>query len=313
MNLSRLYEDALLAGPERPCLIVDEDVLTYRQLHKTTLANARALQCLGVRPGDRVAFHMGNRLDIAPLCFGCFYIGAVAAPLRCCDTAPELARAISDCGAKILVIGKEQLHALPAVHERAPGLEQCFVIGGDPAGKTPSWEEQTLGGACDPPLPHVSADNDPAVVIDAFTGADTPKSATHSVHTLASQARDYAATLKLAGDARFLTAATLCRGAHLADMLLPMALCGGAVICSRSQEPHAMHWLMRRWRPTYANLPPGLLRAMLDAPGFDPALYAGLTTLFVDGDAIPRDLYDDYAAKTGGRLRKATDMNECGG
>lgn len=312
MTLSRLYEDALLATPEKPCLVVDEDVLTYRQLHKTTLANARALLHLDVRPGDRVAFHMDNRLDIAPLFFGCFHIGAVALPLRCSDTPSELARAISACGATILITEQELADKLPAVREQAPGLEHCFIIGGAPAGKTPSWEEQTLGGACSPSNPHVSSGNDPAVFIYSGAGPGEPGGVAHTVDTLTSRAREHAHAFKRTGDDRCLLDSKLCQGARLASRLLAPALCGGAVVCTRNAEPHAMHRLMRRWRPAYANLSPGLLRAMLDDPSFDPALYAVLTALYVDGGEIPQDLEDEYAAKTGRQLRKAADRTGCG-
>lgn len=315
MHLAEFYSEAASATPDKAYFVVDDDILTYADLHRTTLGYSRALLSLGVESGDRVAFFMDNRVQVAPLYFACFRCGAVAIPLSSYSSPHEAAYAINDCGAAVLVVEAQKADSIPAIREQAPGLEHCLVVGEveGSGGDAPSFDELVAASSGrDAPLAQ-REERAPAVVIYTSGSTGRPKGVTHTFHSLGHCAQSRIAALRHDASHVFLTPAKFCHGAGLTSQLLPLALVGGAIVTTRQQLPSTVHQLMRRWRPTFLNTSPGLLRQALDDPSFDKELYAGLQALYVGGDKASADLYDYFREKTGMELREAMGMTEAGG
>ena len=81
----------------------DERRITYAELARTTARLAGHLVDAGVRPGDRVAMVMGNRVETAETYLAVPRAGGVATCVNA-DAAPvELASVLADCGARVVV------------------------------------------------------------------------------------------------------------------------------------------------------------------------------------------------------------------
>jgi len=78
-NLFDVLADAARRYGERTFLVVGqrEEVATFRQLHDRADACCRMLAARGVRPGDRVAIWMTNRVDWMVAAYGAARCGAV--------------------------------------------------------------------------------------------------------------------------------------------------------------------------------------------------------------------------------------------
>ena len=63
--LGELLTSAAEAQPDKPAVIVSSRSVSYRKLDAQAHALARALQRLGLRPGDRVAFQLPNGVEAA--------------------------------------------------------------------------------------------------------------------------------------------------------------------------------------------------------------------------------------------------------
>ncbi|MFW5734532.1 MAG: class I adenylate-forming enzyme family protein [Oceanidesulfovibrio sp.] len=312
MNLCTIYAEALRATPDAPYLVVDDDVLSYAQLHRNVWDDARALHRLGVQQGDRVAFHMDNRLDIASLYFACFRIGAVATPISCFDSPTEAAFSINNCAAHVLIIEAELAHKLQKIRDNAPELSQCFIVGECQENSAPSWEEQRALPSEEPPVADVAEDH-PAAILYTSGSTGKPKGVTHTHGSLLHNAENRIAAFGHQSGDSFLILSKLCHGAGLSSQLVTLAKCGGFTLCTRGHSVAETHALMKRWKPTLVGTSPSFLREMLHDPTFDPADYAALKALYVGGDKAPLDLYELLPSKTGLELREALGMTECGG
>ena len=73
--------EVLLRGsrqhPDRNCIVVGDDRVTYGELEVQARRVGRSLIALGIERGDRVGILMANGLDFTDLLFGASLIGAI--------------------------------------------------------------------------------------------------------------------------------------------------------------------------------------------------------------------------------------------
>jgi fatty-acyl-CoA synthase len=155
---SRHYADLLDEMAERQpqalAVIHDRRRLTYAQLRHRSREVARGLYALGVRPGDRVALLMSNRLEWPVVAFAVFQLGATLVPISTWYRAWDLAHVLGHCQAKVLITmeafrGNRYLDTLLQLApelarqrpdrvrlEHFPDLERVVVVGAETA---PDW------------------------------------------------------------------------------------------------------------------------------------------------------------------------------
>ena len=80
-------------------LIVQEESVSYEQLDATTTSLAQALLAQGCQPGDRIALHWPNSIEMAKLLFACFKAGLIAVPINLFLKAPEIGHILANSGA----------------------------------------------------------------------------------------------------------------------------------------------------------------------------------------------------------------------
>src|SRR4051794_23269968 len=109
----------------------DERRITYAELARTTAPLAGHLVDAGLRPGDRVAMVMGNRVETAETYLAIPRAGGVATCVNA-DAAPaELASVLADCGARVVVTDAEHAALVEGLVEAGSTV---VVVGGPRAG-----------------------------------------------------------------------------------------------------------------------------------------------------------------------------------
>ena len=91
-------------APDRIALAWHDQTVTYGELDARVDAAAGGLQHLGVQPGDRVAVLLGNVPAFVEAYFGALRAGATAVPLTLGLAPDEVAHALTDSGASVLVV-----------------------------------------------------------------------------------------------------------------------------------------------------------------------------------------------------------------
>jgi long-chain acyl-CoA synthetase len=118
--------------------VYEDERVTYDAWRRAVLAFAKALLAHGVKKGDRVAIAMRNQSEWPVVFYGAALAGAVATPLNAWWTGSELAFAIRDSGARVLVADEERFERLRDTLAELD-LSACIVSrleGPAPAGVT---------------------------------------------------------------------------------------------------------------------------------------------------------------------------------
>lgn len=100
---------------------------SFTELRDGAAAWAGLLKDIGIRRGDRVAAIAGNRIELIELLMGCAWMGAIAVPLNTAIRGAQLQHALTNSGARTLVLETEYLDALARVPPPA-SLESVWLL-----------------------------------------------------------------------------------------------------------------------------------------------------------------------------------------
>jgi fatty-acyl-CoA synthase len=143
----RLYPDA-------EAVVDGERRLTYEQFFARCDRWSAALETLGVRKGDRVAYIVPNTLDQLVSFYAVPQIGAVLVPINYRLTADDFAYIIAHSGATVVVAQAEYVDVVESVRAQLPGVAHFIALEGAHDG----WQnyetllERASGGFTRPPV-----------------------------------------------------------------------------------------------------------------------------------------------------------------
>ena len=133
MTLDALLARAAADFPERPFVITDSRTWTYHGMENWVAVLAGGLLDAGVKPGDHVALLMANYPEFVALKFAISRVGAVAVPINFLNRRDELAYALKQSNASLLITMNRfrDLDYLAMLDELVPGWPQqgaavCF-------------------------------------------------------------------------------------------------------------------------------------------------------------------------------------------
>jgi len=128
--------------------VVDGDLrLTYEQFFTRCDRWSSALQGMGVKKGDRVAYIAPNVHEQLESFYAVPQIGAVLVPINYRLTAEDFVYIASHSGAKVLCVHADYLEAIDGVRDQLRGVENFVSLGS--AGGRKGWTEyeEVLGAA----------------------------------------------------------------------------------------------------------------------------------------------------------------------
>ncbi|MDX6630071.1 MAG: long-chain acyl-CoA synthetase [Gaiellales bacterium] len=128
-SLGQVLPSAAARYGDKPALIVDDRVFSFRALDELSNALAASLVKLGVEAGDRVTLYAPNSWEWVVSYYGTLKTGAVVNPINVMLTPAEVAYVTRDCGAKALIGSREKL--APALAEGVAGLT-AIAFGREP-------------------------------------------------------------------------------------------------------------------------------------------------------------------------------------
>jgi long-chain acyl-CoA synthetase len=247
---------------------------------------ARSWLRQGLRPGDRIALHLRNGIELAACYYACFAAGFVAVPINNRLGAEEIAFVLDHSGAKACLA-----HADLRVHTSIPVWEFDLDAEGDRA-----------------EIPEPDAD---APVLLLYTSGTTarPKGVMHTQRTLAGNAsymRDWGLTRE---DHTLLF--TSMAHASGAIMLLISSLWMGArlTIVPVFDAAAVLDTWARSGATIYMALPT-MMRALLAEQRARPRPIASGRLAICGGDTVPISMQHEYAALFGHPLVEGFGMTE---
>jgi acyl-CoA synthetase (AMP-forming)/AMP-acid ligase II len=168
--LTQVVHSAARARPGETCLIFGARRSTNAGFRDRVARLAGGLLAAGAALGDRVAIISLNSDRVVEAFFGCFWAGLAASPLNTRWTSAELAFALRDSDARLLLTDDAGLSAATAARRAVPGLRAVIYLGDGPVpdGMT-SYEDVVTAG---PQLPDAGRSGDDVAFV-LYTGGTT--------------------------------------------------------------------------------------------------------------------------------------------
>src|SRR5579859_7818222 len=111
--------------------VVDGSIrMTYEQFFDRCDRWSAALQAMGVRKGDRVAYIAPNTHEQLESFYAVPQIGAVLVPINFRLTADDFVYIVGHAGAKVLCVHPDYLDAVDGIRGQLGDVEQFVSLGG---------------------------------------------------------------------------------------------------------------------------------------------------------------------------------------
>ena len=121
---------ALALYPDRECVIDGGTRLTYEQFFARCDRWSAALQRLGVRKGDRVAYISLNTHSHLESFYAVPQTGAVLVPINFRLNSEEIEYIVRHCGAKVVCAHADFLETVESIRGSCPDVEHCVALEG---------------------------------------------------------------------------------------------------------------------------------------------------------------------------------------
>jgi len=271
-------------------IVYEETRLTYTALAGRIDQLANALAARGVRPGDRVAYLGTNTPEFLETLFACGQIGAVFVPLNIRLAADELAYALDDSGATLLVNDAAFTSLV------APMGVRRIAVAADPV-EGAEWYADVLASAtADHPDVPVSLD-DPALILYTSGTTGRPKGAVLSHGNLTWNALNVLVDYDVTSTEVALMVSPLFHVASLGMGALPTLLKGGTLVLQAKFEPAAVLTAIKEHRVTALSGVPTTFQMLAEDPGWAAADLSSLTKLTCGGSTVPARVAQAYEAR----------------
>ena len=126
-NIWAMVSDAAARNPDGEALVCGDVRMNWREVVQRSAAVAAGLRKAGVQRGDRLALLLGNRIEFVLAMFAAAQLGAVAVLLSTRQQKPEIAYALNDCGAVMIIHEASLAERLPDAHD-VPALKLRIAV-----------------------------------------------------------------------------------------------------------------------------------------------------------------------------------------
>jgi long-chain acyl-CoA synthetase len=303
VNVAHLLEDSARHLADRPALVFGERSWRYADLDREAGRLAAGLARLGLRPGERVCLHLGNRPEFVLAYYACQKLGLTPVALNVVFKRDEIAYIVRDSEAAAV------LTAEPADANLPPSAETPSVrvrIGGSAPGAV-AWS----AAVADPPLRARNRDRDDVAAV-LYTSATTgrPKGVMLTHANVVSNAYATVHHLRMTPDDRGLCALPLfhCFGQNF--IMNALLTAGGTLILQERFVPADFLAAIARHRITILYAVPAMYIVLL---GGDLAA-SGLSSLRLSFSAaamLPADVEARWQAVAGLPISQGYGLTEC--
>ncbi|WP_174187461.1 class I adenylate-forming enzyme family protein [Nocardia barduliensis] len=287
---------------ERTAIVVDDESLTYRNLHHWSSRIARLLAERGVRPGARVGVLGPNSLEWPVIALAVLKTGGVLVPLNPRLKPAELRKVLDDAGVETVVYPPGYAGAV----EETRGLGADFAAIG--------FEELAALRTGEPDDFRVDPEpDDPSALLFTSGSTGVSKGVVCTNRTLLNIV--FEASLVEEGlrpGATTLLVLPLVFTPGLVWGLIMTIVLGGTIIIEKELVPSRAARLLGERDVQAIFGVPLIFEAISRAPEFDEVDLGSLRTAIVGGAAVPVSLLERWAKK-GVALRQIYGMTEAGG
>jgi long-chain acyl-CoA synthetase len=295
---------------DKTALIIGEHAFSYRELDELSNRLAQALTGLGVEAGDRVSLFASNSWEWITSYYGALKAGAVINPLSAMLTPDEVAYAVNDCQARVILAPADKGLAL---HDIRPdtSLEHIVLFDEESSGRTGSFMG-LLTRAVDHTPKRCVNPQDIATV--GYTSGTTghPKGAMQSHRSVLLNAAMYA-TMMVRTERDTVVTGLPCAHVYGAIIMNGVFLTGGTLVLMSRFEAETALDLITRHRATMFEGVPTMHMYMLNTARPARADLSSLTRCTTGGQTMPVSKMEETQERFGCPLLEVWGMTEIAG
>lgn len=295
-----LLAAAVAADANSVALLYRDQVITYRDIDRRSMAFARALAAAGVVQGDRMFLCLQNVPEYVVALLGAARAGVVTVPLNPMYRRSEIERLAADCRPAAIVC--EIDHDRDVLGDALPSVKR-FTVG-------------QMGVFDSAPLPAFDADlvcagpADPAMLVYTSGTTGKPKGAVVTHANLLAGAEFYRVAAGLSAGQPILAAAPLFHVTGISGHIgAALAARAPLILCHRFQAETVLD-AIERHRPVFTVAAITALAALIDSPAYTPARFASLSTIFSGGAPVAPAMRERVRQATGVTLRNVYGLTE---
>jgi long-chain acyl-CoA synthetase len=252
-NLGFFFDDTVRRRPDKVAIIDlfggRERTSTYRQLDQRMDRVASMLAVLGVRPGERIAMLVGNRVEFVEFFFGAMRAGAIPLLLNTRLAADTLERLIADANCVLAIVDPSCNRDALAIAGRVP-VRHRMLLDQDKEGFL-SFEAEMAKPAPAVEPPPIAED---AQAFQPYTSGSTgrPKGAIMTHRGMLWYVDYNHRYWPSAESSRGLVALPLFHKNALRGTVKPMLYAGGSFVLMPGYEPRSYLEALAKYKCTYS-------------------------------------------------------------
>lgn len=259
-----MVAEAAARNPDGEALVFGDERMTWREVAQTSAQIAAGFKEIGLKPGDRVALLLGNRIEFVLAMYGAAHLGLVSVMLGTRQQKPEIAYVLTDCGAKALIYEDDLSERLPDSVELPQLLHRISIRGG-----TESLAFADLVATETSQTPTTVREDDTAMILYTSGTTGKPKGAMLAHCNLVHSAMIYEACLDMRSIDRSIAAVPLTHVTGIAANIMTMARCAGALIIVAEFKAAEYLKIASRERITHTVMVPAMYNLCLLQIDFD--------------------------------------------
>jgi fatty-acyl-CoA synthase len=314
-TLDGMFDAAATEFPDRPYVITDDRMWTYRDMQEWSHRLASGLRALGVKRRDHVALVFANYPEFVALKVAIARVGAVAVPVNILNRRDELGYVLAQSDAVMLVTMNafRDLDYLSMLDELIPGWEQSgrsinfphlrnvivFPTDDQPRRVSAAYFDVLESGPTTKLEVSGSSPDDVADIIytSGTTGAPKGVMLTHDQVLRTAYGSAYARAFE--DGRRIVFSLPMYHVYGYGEGMLPVMFVGGAIIPQLKFDAAAMLTAIEQHRATDALLVPTMTLAMLDATQAGDYDLSSLFAVISSGARAPERVWNDITAVFG--------------
>ena len=305
--LCELLQAGLEPSPDEAALLSRKGEASWSELDAVANGLAENYLALGLKPGDRFASLMPNRIALIAHYLACFKAGLVLTPLNYRYTAPEIDHALEVSGARVMLARAERAADLAATKA---GKLPLGIISFRPEGTSGLSFESLAGTGSGGELPRMPPDA-PAAIFFTSGSTGPAKGVTHTVGSLGWLFASAAAAFEMTADDIVLPGSSC---SHIGGFGLSFSALsvGGKAVVARSFDHAELGPLLRKARPTMMSMLPTALLHLIREEGTTAEDFSSLRLCRSGGDKVPEELEKEFRALTGRLVSEGYGLTETG-
>lgn len=322
MNLAnRVHEISLQESDKTAYHFMGKDT-SYGEFDQSVAKFAGALQTLGVKKGDHVAFLLSNTPHFLISLYATMRLGATAVPINPIYTPDEIAYIVKDSDAKVVIALDALLPLIEKAHLALPAVQTYVICETDPSaaekiaalpedvrGKVHSFTGALAAASSLDSMTEVQPD-DNAVILYTSGTTGKPKGALLTHENLYSNARDVGDYLKMTPTDRVVATLPVFHVFALTVVVNAPLMQGATIILVPRFNPKDVFEAIKSQKATVFAGVPTMYNFMNQYPEDVVADFASVRMAISGGSAMPVALLHSFEDKFNVRISEGYGLSE---